>query len=269
MDPKIIFENESLIVLDKPSGWITNEADTTTNQPVIQTWLYQNLVYPISNTSLLRSGVVHRLDKETSGILLVAKTEAAFEDLQRQFKERIVKKTYIALLHGIVDPNEGEIKTEVGRLPWRRDRFGVLPGGRDSLTIYKVLSVFSSQLSDKGLPVSRFIGQTERPNNLNPKTENRKPITGYFSLVELYPQTGRTHQIRIHAKYIGHPIVSDEFYAGRKTARKDRLWCPRLFLHASGVTFNHPKTGSKIEFKSEIPEDLQSSLDKLEIVKVR
>ncbi len=230
--PIIIFEDESILVLDKPSGWITNDASTTTTQPVLQTWLRENLRYQLIADRERRDGIVHRLDKETSGLLLVAKTPKAFENLQSQFKERKVKKTYIALAHGEIEPKEGEITASVGRLPWRRERFGVLPGGREATTDYKVI------------------------NTLSNKDEK-------FSLVELYPKTGRTHQIRIHLKFIGHPIVGDFFYAGRKTAREDRTWCPRLFLHASCITFFHPETGKEIKFESKLPNDLlisQSSL---------
>jgi 23S rRNA pseudouridine1911/1915/1917 synthase len=233
MEPKIIFQDESLFVIDKPSGWITNDADTTKDQPTIQTWVKDNFDYPVKGNIEYRDGIVHRLDKETSGILLVAKTKEAFERLQAEFKGRIVAKTYIALLHGKVTPIEGEINATVGRLPWRRDRFGVIPGGRESKSLYKVINFYPG-------------------NNAG------------HSLVEFYPQTGRTHQIRIHAKYIGHAIVADEFYAGRKTARNDRKWCPRLFLHASGIKFIHPETDKEIEFKSDLPQDLSDVLKKLE-----
>lgn len=232
-EPKVIFQDESIFVVDKPSGWITNEADTTTTQPVLQTWMCSNFQYPISNDQILRSGIVHRLDKETSGILIVAKTKDAFEKLQAEFKGREVQKTYTALLHGKVEPVEGKIEASVGRLPWRRDRFGVLPGGRESVSEYKVLKFY---------PADR----------------------GGYSLVEFHPKTGRTHQIRIHAKHIGHAVVADEFYAGRKTARNDRVWCPRLFLHASAIKFIHPATGEPVEFKSELPTDLQTALSKIE-----
>lgn len=232
MDPKIIFEDETLLVIDKPSGWITNEADTTTNQPVVQTWLRKTFSYPVVNSSIFRSGIVHRLDKETSGILLVAKTKESFEELQRQFKSREVQKTYTALVHGEVVSKKGEIIAPVGRLPWRRDRFGVLPGGREAVTLYEVVS--SYQLDSEKL-----------------------------DLLELKPKTGRTHQIRIHLKYLGHPIVADEFYAGRKTARNDRKWCPRLFLHASKISFTHPKDGNVVEFSSNLSSDLKSALDAL------
>ena len=232
-EPKIIYQDESFFVVDKPSGWITNEADTTTTQPVLQKWMRENFDYALKGDREARDGIVHRLDKETSGILVVAKTKEAFENLQSQFKSRGVEKTYTALLHGKVEPEEGEIKASVGRLPWRRDRFGVLPGGRESETEYKVVEFFAAD-------------------------------RGGYSLVEFHPKTGRTHQIRIHAKHIGHSVVADEFYAGRKTARNDRVWCPRLFLHASGIKFVHPKTQKTVEFKSELSQDLSTALHKLQ-----
>ncbi len=232
MDPKIIFEDDSFFVVDKPAGWITNEADTTTSQPVLQTWIRENFEYPLKGNREMRDGIVHRLDKETSGIILVAKTKEAFEKLQSEFKAREVQKSYIALLHGKVEPLEGEIKAEVGRLPWRRDRFGVIAGGRESLSLYKVKKFYPG------------------PN-------------GGHTLVEFMPKTGRTHQIRIHAKHIGHAIVGDEFYAGRKTARNDRKWCPRLFLHAEGIKFTHPVSDKVVEFTSPISRDLESSLHAL------
>jgi len=230
--PQVIFQDDYILVLNKPSGWITNDALTTTTQPVVQTWLRENFKYSLIGDRERRDGVVHRLDKETSGILVVAKTINAFENLQSQFKERRIAKTYIALAHGEIIPKDGEITASVGRLPWRRERFGVLPGGRDATTLYKVVKTL----------------------------ENKEEK---FSLVELYPKTGRTHQIRIHLKFIGHPIVGDNFYAGRKTAREDRIWCPRLFLHAAKITFFHPETGKEVKYVSALPEDLlfsQSSL---------
>lgn len=227
--PKIIYQDESFFVVEKPSGWITNEADTTTTQPVLQTWIKDNFNYPLKDNFELRNGIVHRLDKETSGIVLVAKTQEAFEKLQAEFKERKVEKYYLALAHGKIEPGVGEIKVEVGRLPWRRDRFGVLPGGREAETHYQVEKNFQ-----KG--------------------------KDFFSLVKLFPKTGRTHQIRIHLKYLGHPIVADNFYAGRKTSRNDRTWCLRLFLHAAGISFFHPQNNEKVSFESELPQELENVL---------
>lgn len=235
MNPGIIFEDEDLIVLEKPSGFIVNEAESTHGQKVIQEWL-KTLNYPLAKDREYRSGIVHRLDKETSGILIVAKTSDAFTFLQAQFKERKVKKTYTALVHGEV-ANQGEINQPVGRLPWRRDRFGVLPGGRESETSYRVAGYYS-----------------------NGKEK--------FSLVEANPKTGRTHQIRIHFKFLGHPLVADTFYAGRKTARADRVWCPRLFLHAASISFSHPKEARLLSFKSALPADLTLALENLTPLKV-
>ena len=232
MKPTIIFQDESILVLAKPPGWIVNEAATTTDQPVVQKWLGE-MKYPLSGSRLLRSGIVHRLDKETSGILLVAKTQDAFENLQAQFKAKKVTKSYLALLHGRLKQAEGAVEAAVGRLPWRRDRFGVLPGGREAKTSYKTLGVYK-----KGSEV--------------------------YTLAEAFPETGRTHQIRIHFKYLGNPVVSDEFYAGRKTARGDRLWCPRLFLHAKSISFSHPETGVKKSFSLKLPGDLEGALGALE-----
>jgi len=227
--PRVIYETEDFLIIDKPSGWITNSSSTTSDQPVLQSWIYENLEFPTSKSDEYRSGIVHRLDKETSGILIVAKTASAFSDLQRQFKDRLITKTYIALSHGEIVPKEGIIEVSVGRLPWRKDRFGIIPGGRDSLTKYEVIKTLKSK-------------------------------EGRFSLVELFPKTGRTHQIRIHLKHINHPIVSDTNYAGRKTARNDRKWCPRLFLHAKAIEFVDPGTKEKVSFKSELPSDLSQVL---------
>jgi 23S rRNA pseudouridine1911/1915/1917 synthase len=233
--PKIIYQDKSLLVLDKPTGWVVNDADTTKNLCTVQGWLKENFQYPIANLQLLRSGIVHRLDKPTSGVLLVAKTEKSFVNLQVQFKDRKVKKTYIALVHGKVDPpagGEGEIDAPTGRLPWNRRKFGVLPGGREAVTRYKVVAYY--MLHDT-----------------------------CYTLLKLYPKTGRTHQIRIHLKHLGHPIVGDKTYAGRKTWRHDNAWCERLFLHAAKISFKHPETGEKVSFESGIPKSLKHVLEKL------
>src|SRR3989344_2526465 len=234
MEPKVIYEDEDIFVLDKPAGWVVNEADTTKDNPVVQTWLKENFKSPLVTSRVERSGVVHRIDKETSGLLLIAKNQESFMNLQAQFKDRKVEKEYIALVHNQLKPSEGEINVPVGRLPWNRERFGVLAGGRDSTTAYNVVAYYT----------------------LN---------STYYSLVELKPKTGRTHQIRIHLKYLGFPIVSDIFYAGRKTSRKDRLWCVRLFLHAAKISFYHPRTNEKISFASDLAPDLALALDSLEM----
>ena len=146
---KILFEDKDILVLDKPSGITVNRSDTTKGEETVQDWVEK--LQMVKGKWLMdadkesdfykRAGIAHRIDKETSGILLVAKTSQAFENLQRQFKERTIKKTYLALAHGKVVPEIGEINVPVGRLPWDRKKFGILAGGREAITKYKVLSI--------------------------------------------------------------------------------------------------------------------------------
>jgi 23S rRNA pseudouridine1911/1915/1917 synthase len=255
MDITILYEDDDLLVIDKPAGITVNRAETTRHETTIQDWAeekidskkYESSVKEkiLKNDSeeklwdpevefFKRGGVVHRLDKETSGILLLAKNPESFAALQKQFKEREVKKVYVSLAHGKVNPEEGEINVPVGRLPWNRNRFGILPGGRESKTLYKVLQFYQ-----------------------NPKNKET------LSLVELYPHSGRTHQIRVHLKYINHPVFADFLYAGRKTARADRLLLPRVFLHAAKISFSHPTTHTTISFESPLPQNLRELLAKL------
>ncbi len=238
MKYKVVFEDNDILVLNKPSGITVNKSETTKGVETIQDFLEKevlkdSLINPDDSDFYKRSGIVHRLDKETSGILITAKNKNAFENLQSQFKERIVKKVYIALVHGRVEPEEGEIKVPVGRLPWNRKRFGVLAGGREALTRFKVISFYKSKKEE-------------------------------LSLIEAYPETGRTHQIRVHMKYFNHPIFSDYIYAGRKTSRDDRISLPRVFLHANKIEFNHPVTNEKIRLEAPLAPELENFLATLE-----
>lgn len=231
MNIPVIYEDEQLLVINKPPGIVVNRADSVKGETV-QEWAEKKFSifnFQFSNEEFRnRSGIVHRIDKETSGILLIAKTPEAFVELQRQFKERLVKKIYLALVHGKVTPAEGEIRAPVGRLPWNRERFGIVSKGKEAITKYKAVS---SQLS----------------------AVSNEQIT----LVELYPETGRTHQIRVHLKYINHPIVGDFLYAGRKTSRADRAWAPRVMLHALKILFIHPTTGKPLALEAPIPDDMK------------
>lgn len=230
MEPKIIFEDEALLVVDKPAGMTVNRAETTKGEVTVQDWLEEKFKITSQNLKFTdfysRAGIVHRLDKETSGLLLVAKTPEAFISLQQQFKERTVKKTYLALVHGEVKPGEGEIRVPVGRLPWNRKRFGVIAGGREAVTKYKILRYYDIKM------------------------------LGKLTLLELYPETGRTHQLRVHLKYAGHPIFADPVYGGRKRSRDDRKTLARVFLHAAKISFTHPKTGENVQFESLSPKEL-------------
>ena len=235
MNTKIIFEDKNILLLNKPPGVVVNRANTT-KKPTVQDWLEKYLNLKDEGIGE-RAGIVHRLDKGTSGILIVAKTTKAFENLQGQFKERSIDKSYQCLVHGKIEIKKGQIKAPVGRLPWNRERFGVLPGGRPAETNYEVISYY----------------------------KNDKDI---FSLVNVFPKTGRTHQIRIHMKHLGYPLVADEFYAGRKTSREDITWCPRLFLHAKSISFIHPETNEKLAFQANFPNDLKKVLQKLTLLPV-
>lgn len=241
-DIKIIYEDENIIILDKPSGITVNNSDTTEGEDTVQDFIENYLKLPKVEKSskpldtfsdydvfVSRAGIVHRIDKETSGILVVAKNLESFKNIQAQFKDREVKKTYIALVHGRVESDEGEIVVPVGRLPWNRKRFGVLAGGKEAVTFYKVI---------------------ERLNTP-------------YTLLEVNPRTGRTHQIRVHLKYFNHPIFADFLYAGRKTSRDDRKILERVFLHAHKISFFDPVTNKEINFESKLPFELISTIERL------
>lgn len=242
MNIPILFEDDTLTVINKPPGIVVNRAESVKVETV-QEWMEKKLsavnCQPSDQNSDFcdRAGIVHRIDKETSGCLLIAKTPEAFIELQRQFKERIVKKTYLAIAHGAVTPERGEIRAPVGRLPWNREHFGIVPGGKEAVTRYTVRSSF---------PAPHHSG--------NPKDLR----SALLSLVELYPETGRTHQIRVHLKYINHAIVGDYLYAGRKTARDDRRWAPRVMLHAWKMSFSHPNSGETLAIEAPIPDDMNT-----------
>lgn len=257
----IVYEDDVLLIINKPAGITVNRSETTVGEVTVQDWVEDYLKVPrvaqvsrvsqeennsrdtrgtfdTRDTFYDRSGIVHRIDKETSGILLIAKTPGTFSALQAQFKERTVKKTYVALAHGKITPEKGEIHVPVGRLPWNRRSFGIVAGGREAVTVYTVIALYRTR-------------------------DKRKEIV---SLVELNPLTGRTHQIRVHLQYLGHPIFSDFLYAGRKTQREDRKVLGRVFLHAAKISFIHPRTSKQITFEAPLPSELQEVIDQLERV---
>lgn len=229
----IIFENDDLAVVHKPTNTTVNRSETT-NGNTLQDYVEED--WGVSTNEepefIDRSGIVHRLDKETSGAIIIAKNSKSFRALQKQFKDRIVEKEYVALAHGKIFPEAEEINATVGRLPWNRKRFGVIPGGREAFTKYSVEKYYSLERQD-------------------------------LSLVRLFPKTGRTHQIRVHLKHIGYPIFSDELYAGRKVARSDRKHLNRIFLHAQKISFKDPETGKTIVVEANLPEELNRLLEKL------
>jgi len=246
----IIFENSKFIAVNKQAGIIVNRADTSKNYVTLQDMVEER--YKFSETPRVRgekymingynkfdefvsrSGIVHRLDKETSGIILVAKDPQTFLQLQNQFKKSVVKKKYIAFVHGRVSEHEGEVDAPIARLPWNRMRFGVFQEGREAKTKFKTLHIFKDTKGEE------------------------------FSLLEVSPVTGRTHQIRVHFQHIHHPVFADELYAGRKTGRDDRKVLGRHFLHAFQISLQDPETGGSLVLESPLPEDLVAALAKFE-----
>lgn len=229
LKPEIIFEEASFLVLNKPAGMVVNRAETV-KEKTLQDWLENNFpIFKLPNCELRRSGIVHRLDKETSGLILVAKTRSALENLQAQFRDRQVKKKYFTLVHGFIKPESGEVVLPIGRRRQNREKFGIVINGKEGRTKYRVLRY----CRDRG--------------------------KGKFSCLEISPLTGRTHQIRVHLAFLGYPVVADLKYAGRR-AKKDRLWCPRMFLHAAYLGFTHPLTARPVEYFSPLPPDLRSAI---------
>ncbi|MGQ9666781.1 MAG: RluA family pseudouridine synthase [Anaerolineae bacterium] len=232
----ILYEDEALLVINKPAGMVVHPAAGHTSGTLVNAllarfpewaaldWWESEEDEEEAGEEFPRPGIVHRLDKDTSGLLVVAKTAEARRALQAQFQARQVGKTYLALVHGMPSAPAGLIDAPLGRDPRQRKRMAVVSDGRPAVTAYRVL----------------------------------EPL-GEYALLEVMPKTGRTHQIRVHLAFIGHPVVGDEVY-GR---RRGRLSCPRQFLHAAQLAFRHPITGQLLEFSAPLPPDLLAVLEQL------
>src|SRR3989344_7768553 len=247
MKLKIVFEDNEILVIEKPAGLVVNRSETIKEETLQdQLSTYFNLGDDLGIGD--RVGIVHRLDRETSGLLLVAKNPKAFENLQDQFRERKVEKEYVCLAHGEINQDSGVIEGDVGRIG-KFGRFGIVEGGRESRTEYKVIKKyeFTKRFFDELLP------KVQTKSRINYLIKQAKKYT----LLNLFPKTGRTHQIRVHIKSIGHPVVSDLIYTPRKLLNFDLMWCGRLFLHASFLQFTHPKLGEPVSFGSDLPKDLK------------
>ena len=223
-DNIIIFQDESICVIDKPYGVVVNNAITTKFE-TIQSWFSKKYNIPQGESEFLqKGGVVHRLDKDTSGVMVLAKTEEAYEKLKLQFLERTTKKTYLALVHGKMSEPSGIISAPIDRHPKDKRKFYVSQNpSRTAITEWKVLKEF--------------------------------PL---YSLLELFPHTGRTHQLRVHMQHLHHPIVSDPIYGFKKSLKDDLNFCPRLFLHAKSLTFIHPVTKKTITAVADLPSSLDA-----------
>ena len=226
----IVYEDPAMLVVNKPAGMVVHPAPGHPGGTLVNAVLAHCPELAASDED--RPGIVHRLDRDTSGLILVAKSEKSRRALQRQFKERLVHKAYLALLDGHLQPAWGRVEAPVGRDPHHRQRMKVLAGGREAATEYHVLEQFAHRVG---------------------------PAAGEYTLIEAQPITGRTHQIRVHFASLGHPVVGDEVYGGRRTS----LPVPRQFLHARRLGFKHPSTGQRLEVEAPLPEDLQAVLDLL------
>ena len=227
---QILYEDEHLLVLNKPAGLVVHPGAGRATGTLVHALLAHCPNLP-GIGGVERPGIVHRLDRDTSGVMVVAKSEAAHQSLSLQFKNRIVRKRYLALVHGEVRQEAGRIEAAIGRRDHDRKRMGVkTTGGRMARTAYRVLR--------------RLPGMT---------------------LVELGLETGRTHQIRVHLAHIGHPVVGDEVYGGRRERRGAAGVppAPRQLLHAWRLGFRHPARGEWLEFAAPIPADFATvaSLD--------
>jgi len=217
----IIYENDDLLVVDKPAGLTVHPVPGHPGHTLVNA-LLAHFPHLADTGDALRPGIVHRLDKDTSGLMLVAKTGKAQEHLAGQFKSHSVTKAYMALVKGRLTPENGIIEAAIGRDPRHRQRMAVVEGGREASTEYQVI---------------KYIG-------------------GY-TLVEVRPRTGRTHQIRVHLSAIGFPVVGDKIYGVKAP------FLSRQFLHACRLGFSLPSTGEYVEFKSDLPADLEKALEDL------
>ncbi len=211
----VLYEDDHLAVLDKASGMVVHPAEGNPDGTVVNALLHRFGALS-SIGGVQRPGIVHRLDKETSGCLVVARNDAAHHSLTAQFAGRSVEKTYLAVVQGVPSPAAGSIETHIGRNPHDRQKMAVVPppAGKHALTDYSVV----------------------------------RPL-GATALVRCDLHTGRTHQIRVHLKHLGHPLLGDATY-GRPSRQQE---VPRLLLHAWKLAFDHPVTGQRLTFTAPIP----------------
>ncbi|HRW50151.1 MAG TPA: RluA family pseudouridine synthase [Caldilinea sp.] len=240
----IVYEDDDLLVVDKPAGMVVHPAPGHSGGTLVNAVLHHcPQIEGVGGER--RPGIVHRLDKETSGLIVVAKNDHAHRFLQDQFKDRTVYKEYLALVEGRLTPERGRITAPIGRHPDDRKRQAVLPvdpqtgvsAGRDAITDYNVLGVYAAPGTSSGAPATTF------------------------SLVSAELHTGRTHQIRVHFAWYKHPIVGDTVYG----LRKQRLKLDRHFLHAHRLRLRLPSTNEAREFVAPLPAELQAILDQLEL----
>lgn len=238
---EIIYEDDDLAVINKPAGMTVHAGSGATDDARNRGTLVNALLHHFGKLSAiggeLRPGIVHRLDRATSGLILVAKNDESHRKLAMQFSRREVKKTYIALVHGWMKQVRGTISSSISRDRIRRTRMTTRrPGGREAITHYTVQRRIDSKV-------------------------------GKFTLLELRIDTGRTHQIRVHLASLGHPVVGDTLYGAPRELRArngEAAVLPRNFLHAAALQFHHPRTGTALSLSSPLPEELSQFLSRVQ-----
>lgn len=218
----VIYEDDDVAVVYKPEGMVVHPANGNENGTLVNGLLHE-IEFNDSINDVKRPGIVHRIDKDTSGLLMIAKNDLAVKSLEAQLKVHSCNRTYVALVYGEIAEDHGRIIAPIGRDPEDRKKMAVIAGGKDSITNFKVLE--------------RFKG---------------------YTLVECRLETGRTHQIRVHMKYIGHPLVGDKVYGPKKVIGEHGQ-----FLHAKTIGFMHPRTGEYLEFSSELPDYFKQMIEEL------
>lgn len=285
MNITVLYEDADIVVINKPPGVVVNRAQSAPGL-TIQDWMedrYQ-LAENVKNGSiredrgwwslipedfdpsygepenvfLERTGMVHRLDKDTSGVLVLGKNPGAMLNLMSQFKQRAVSKKYLCLVHGLFAQDADEIRLPMARSSFNRQRFAVAAEGRPAITEFSVIGRYQFN-TDLLLATVKAVGGEKTEKEVKSKLH----LYQGFSLVECLPKTGRTHQIRVHMAYLQHPLVGDKLYVGKKRTKLDLLWCPRQFLHAASLQLCHPRTQEVITCTAELPEDLQEVLSYL------
>lgn len=220
---EIIYQDQDLAVVNKPKGMVVHPAHGNWDHTMVNALLYH--IKDLSGINgEIRPGIVHRLDKDTSGVMVVAKHDQAHRNLAEQIKEHTIKREYQALVHGIIKENLGSIEAPIGRSRADRKKMAVIADGKPALSRYRVLERFQN-----------------------------------YTLVQVTLLTGRTHQIRVHLSYIKHPVVGDPVYG----SAKHHLGLDSQALHACRLGFDHPRTGEYMEFSSELPEIFKQALQKL------
>lgn len=273
LSPQIIYEDVDFLIINKSAGIVVNEADSI-QEETVQSWARKHLEEWSSQKKLWRlqlpsdfddqygspeeifenrAGMVHRLDRETSGILVWAKNPTGLVLLMKIFKERRVEKNYLALVHGFLTLSESEVSAPIGRLPGKRGVWGVIANGREARTKYQLIS-------HHRLDLAKFFLEAKKRGEFKGKSlqnfsERLKDYQAY-SLVACQLLTGRTHQVRVHMQHLGHPLAGDQIYQGNKRKKMDAIWCSRHFLHAHSISFHHPFTHQLLKFQAPLPEDL-------------